>query len=403
MPGGEVRKTLEGHTDMVTCLAISPSGRTLFSGSWDQSVRLWDVARGNERSKLTGHRDGIAALAQAPGGRELATAGVDKALRIWVADAPVLAPGASLSDLNAEVWAAAFAPDGQSLIWGGKSRDLLISDPPSAPGRVLVPGVGATWVVAFAPDGSTFATGGYYTDNAVKVWETSSKRLLHELKGHGASVRALAYAPDGKALASGSFDDKMVRLWDLANGKELAALPPLPQPVNKVQFLPDGKTLAIATGSQQAPEKPGELVLWNLAANTTDTRQWTEIQGHTARVTTLAVAADARTIATGSTDGIRLWDTDRYSIRTILRPDDPSVHSLAFSPDGQFLASGHYKGDVILWEAATGRKVVTLKGHKELVFTVAFSPDGRTLATCGRDKTLKLWALPVKSSAIVEK
>ncbi len=384
---GESR-TFSGQKNNVTCLAFSPTGATLASGGLDSMILLWNVGSGEMRTRIQGQTEGITALAFAPKGWQLASAAKDRTVKIWTNDVSDRKPVTTLNDLKAEVWSAAFSPDGKTLVWGGKSREILGSTPPGAPSRVLNAEIGATWAIAFAPDGSSYATAGYYTESAIKVWNARSHALMFDLKGHTDHVRSLQYSPDGKSLVSGSYD-RTVRLWDLASKTQRSMLSAQAMPINEARFFPDGRRLAIATGDWKAHQRPGSLVFWDLDQNTSRI-----LAAHQGEVKSLAISADGATVVTGGTDGIRVWDAKTGSPRQFLEAADPSVHALAFSIDGRYLASGHFLGDVVIWDAKTFRVLTTFKGHRGLVFSLEFSPDGRTLASSGRDKTLKLWAIP---------
>jgi WD40 repeat protein len=137
--------------------------------------------------------------------------------------------------------------------------------------------------------------------------------------------------------------------------------------------------------------------LWDVA-----TRQPLEplLIGHTASVASVAFSPDGQTLASGSGDGtIRLWDVaTRQSLEPPLTGHFYPVHSVAFSPDGQTLASGSEDRTMRLWDVANRRPLgPPLIGHTAPVWSVAFSPDGQTLASSGGDTAIILWDVSFES------
>jgi WD40 repeat protein len=436
VPGGREILTLRGHTDVVSSLAFSRDGLRLASGSWDQTVRVWDAQTGKVVHTLTKHTGAVWGVAFSPDGTRLASGGVDRVVRVWDVRSGeevralkghtgailsvAFQPGgnllASADDRAIKLWdprvspegltlsgnhvagCAVFSPDGRHLITGsiynngGKDPTHAVRWDASTGREVRAfqqdtdPGIlDEVATVAVSPDGRRLASG---TLTAVTVWDAATGKPVHTLTGHTGSVTCVAFNPDGGRLATAAMDPT-VMVWDVAAGKQLVTLRrQCDSPTLAVAFSPDGRKLVTGGWGKRVTDDWAQQVSVCDAATGQELRT---LEGHTSSVHGLAFSRDGRYLATGGSDRtLRLWDPETGEGLRTFKGHTGGVNAVAFSPDGRRLVSGSEDQTVRLWDVETGQELLTLKGHPGGVSSVAFSPDGRRLAA-GSGGVLRVW------------
>ena len=256
----------------------------------------------------------------------------------------------------------------------------------------------------FAPDGRTFAT---LHKNGIIFWDASTLEPFNNmpLNGHFAGVTALAMSKDGSLIASGASDGSIV-IWNAVNRSPLGESFKFrlsAASISSLAFSPNGKILASANWDDS-----GNVILWDIS-NPEDPRQLGEmldIEGNDPGSTTsIAFSPDGNTIASGNRNAsITLWNVlTRQRIGDPLEePHTEGIWSIVFSPDGKTLASGGYDDSVILWDVSDPENPEPgepLIGENPIdIEVIAISPDGRTLAAGDDSGNITLWNIQTGKS-----
>lgn len=285
--------TLTAHSSWVTAVAIAPSHSMLVSGSLDDTIRLWHLAKGELLATLPGHRRGVNALTISPDGNILLSGGDDYTVKAWNLHNGVLLR--TLSGHSRDVSAIAISPDGQILASGAEDRTIRFWDANTGnPLKTLTNAGSMVKSLTISPDGKTLVSGGF--DNNLKLWSLQTGDLLKTFTGHLSTINAVLVTPDNQLVISGG-KDKTVRLWDFQTGNTIRTLSDHSRDVNAIALTPDGKTLI--SGSADTTIKVWELSTGKLL----DT-----ITGHIDSITTLAVTPDGKVLVSGSADKtVKVW------------------------------------------------------------------------------------------------
>ncbi|MHC5773420.1 protein kinase domain-containing protein [Nostoc sp.] len=296
----------------------------------------------------------------------------------------------TLSSVNA----LAISPDGYTLASGSDDKIVKLWDLNTH--KVLASLSGhsqAVKSVTFSPDGQILATAS--DDKTIKLWQVETLEEICTLLGHSHAVKSVAFSPDGQILVSGSWD-KTIKLWDINTGREICSMTGHQLQVNSVAFSPQGQLLASASYDRT-------IRLWQISALESSQRELqnrpcysllSTLSGHAWAVLTVAFSPDGQILATGSDDNtIKLWEVNTGQLICTLVGHSWSVVAVAFSADGETLLSASCDKTVKLWRVSTAEEIVTLSGHVDSVSAVAMSKVTQLIASGSRDKTIKLWQL----------
>ena len=377
--------TLNGHAGVVNSVAFSPDGKRLVTGSHDKTAKVWDAQTGKEIFTCKGHTSAVLSVSISPDGRRIATGSEDKTARLWDAQT-----GKALLTLNGHagvVKSVTFSPDSKRLVTGSWDHTAKVWN--AITGQELFTLKGhdnSVNSVAYSPDGTRIATSG--GDNTVKVWDAATGKALNTLLVGAAD--SVAFVSDSKHLVI-SGNGETVYVWDVAAGRILRGLRGHAGRITSVAFSP---YLGIVAGCENSP-----AIVWR-AEDSKDGTAWgaedrmaLTFKGHKYPVMAVAISPDGKRIATGSMDSTaKIWTMQSSQECLTLGSELGAVYAIAFTPDGKRAVTGGNK--FALWDGTTGKQILTpIQGFakREEIRAAVFSPDGKRLVTGSTDYTAKVW------------
>lgn len=348
--GGSVKRGRK-----VANLVFSPDGRTLATNYeyGGDKVFLWDIATGQVKMTLSEHRDTVTSLDFSPDGQTLLTGSSDGTAKLWN-----MATGQARATLNVgldgspDFVKAIFSPDGRTVATSGSTRPKLWDAATGQLKITLAKHPEAVYAMAFGLGGQVLATESYEgqvrpyavgTGNAM-LWSVATGQLKTKFVdpkliysgSHETTIYNLTFSPDGRTMATAS-RDKTAKLWDAETGQWKATLSGYDGGVNPLAFSPDSGTLVAAGGYKHYVAKLWDVKTGQLKAT---------LDGHKDEIWYVAFNPDGRTVVTASNRVVKLWDAATGKLRATL---NDARAPLAFSLDGQMLATAGSNNNIILW------------------------------------------------------
>ena len=404
-----LKTTFEGHKKSVNSVAFSPDGKMLASGDGAGVIWLWDIELGKHKNILTPHKS-VSKVMFSPDEQTIMSRR-NSDFRLW--DTTTGALKAHLEDttginnigfnLDGTILYGTNA--------GTNRGELRLWDPDTGKIKMRL-GVGSSYPrPVLSPDGKTLASA-RWSDSTIELWDSHTGKLKNALIGDPKYVkmimlsngipklvdypikpiRSIAFSPDGQTLAASS--DHEIVFWDTDTGQQKTTLTG-DGSFHSLLFSSDGRTLAAMYES--------EIHLWHIDTTDIQKSEFRQtITDYSSEVNSIAFSPDGQTFASGHENSIRLWnikDHQSQVLHYLLW-----FRSIAFSPNGKTLASlrlstnSGAKAEIFLWDAATGEYQVTLRGHGKVHDRripnrsgIAFSPNGEILASGSGDGTIRLW------------
>ena len=375
-------------------IKFSPTG-DLVSVATTIGVWTYDVHSGKEVNLFTGDMGGANAISYTSDGGTLAAAHWNRTVGLWDVNSHLpTAPYFTFTGHPGPIYAVAISPDNRMVASGGAGKMNRGDSEPSGLIRMwdlqtkelrpILRSNAPVSTLVFSPNSRMLAAGS--GDGTIQVWDAGTGDLIHEFKDHKESVWKVDFSPDNKWLLSVSLDGTGLLKNLGPGGKELPILNQHGTSIHAASFSPVDRDdeYTFATGGADK-----RIQLWRAQTNNTNDllRDNQTLDGHNDSVWILAFSKDGQDLASGSLDGtVRLWDLDILRERFKITGHTGGIKALAYTEDNRIRACGTgLDGILRFWDAGTGGQLSLVLEHAGLTEAVTFSSDGRTLASGGSE------------------
>lgn len=372
----QIIATFKGHTEPVYSVAFTPDGKYLATGSFDNTIKLWEVATGKEAKTYggpTGHQKMVMCVAVSPDGQLLASGSLDNTLKIW--DVPLVAPSRILPASDA-VHAVALSPDGTKLAFGSKDGQVKLVNATDSKELFKLDGhAGPVTGVTFSPNGQTLASSG--VDKTLRFWNVANGQLLGVVSAHSAAANAVAFSTNAvQAFSAG--DDGYMRVWQLPPTPSKPIAVTQPAPITTAILTPDGASILV--GGQDKTVRQTAIA----------GKESRALTGPTAAITSVTISPNNALLAAGAADQrVWLWNNANNQPMGNILAHAGAVTAAQFHPNSTQLMTAGGDGLVKFW--AVPQVAPKAFAHPDAVTISVPSADGKKLFTGGQDKIVRAW------------
>lgn len=366
-------ETLLPQPSWVTALALSGDATLVATGHEDGVVCLWDSANDEPMHELSAHDSPISAVAFSHNGARLATAGEDRVIRLW--DVASGQPQATLEGPHDRIPALLWHPEGHRLYSSGWDTSVWVWDVTSGQPVILLNNHDKQiQAIALSRDGRFLACAD--SGRSIHIWDLTTHRPTQVFRSFDTETRTLAFSPSGQIVASGG-SDRVVSLWGAPSPSSEELRVPSDLARAGLALSPSGERLAslVAGKGVRVWETSAEKKVFDLDAES--------------ELLSVAYSPEGRFLAAGGVDHrIRLWDAQTGDRRTTLEGPPHPVTAIAFAPRAAVLASASSAScDVWLWNTERAEPILVIPDAAEgcSVEALAFQPQGELLAVAGID------------------